>query len=165
MRLSQKGYRVAVLEAGKRWRAKDFPKSNWNAWKYFWAPKFRCFGIQNITLLEGVMVLHGTGVGGGSLVYANTLMQPADAVFDDASWNRSVAWSRELAPHFVMAKKMLGVTTNTALLEGEEALRRVGERMGAGATYHPTEVGVFFGTPNVKVPDPYFSGAGPERAG
>jgi cholesterol oxidase len=165
MRLSQKGYRVAVIEAGKRWRAADFPKTNWNVWKYFWAPKFRCFGIQNITLLEGVMVLHGTGVGGGSLVYANTLMRPDDSVFADPSWSPSVAWSRELGPHFETAKKMLGVTTNPALMEGEEALRRVGERMGAAATFHPTEVGVFFGKPNEKVPDPYFAGAGPERAG
>jgi cholesterol oxidase len=165
MRLSQKGYRVAVVESGKRWRAADFPKSNWNVWKYFWAPKFRCFGIQNITLLEGVMVLHGTGVGGGSLVYANTLMRPEDSVFEDSSWNRSVAWSRELGPHYETAKKMLGVTTNPALMEGEEALRRVGERMGAESTFHPTEVGVFFGKPNETVPDPYFAGAGPERSG
>jgi cholesterol oxidase len=164
-RLSQKGYRVAVVEAGRRWRADDFPKSNWNVWKYFWAPRFRCFGIQNITLLKGVMVLHGTGVGGGSLVYANTLMRPDDSVFADASWNPSIAWSRELGPHYETAKKMLGVTTNPALMEGEEALRRVGERMGAGASFHPTEVGVYFGKPNEKVSDPYFSGAGPERAG
>src|SRR5262252_9658896 len=86
MRLAQKGYRVAVVEAGKCWHAKDFPKSNWNAFKYLWAPRVRCFGIQNITLLKGVMVLHGAGVGGGSLVYANTLMRPDDAVFEDATW-------------------------------------------------------------------------------
>jgi cholesterol oxidase len=165
MRLSQKGYRVAVVEAGKRWRASDFPKSNWNVWKYLWAPRLRCFGIQKITLLQGVMVLHGSGVGGGSLVYANTLMQPNDAVFADPSWNPSVPWSRELAPHFQTARKMLGVTTNPALLESEDALRRVGERMGVGATFHPTEVGVFFGKPHERVPDPYFAGAGPERSG
>ena len=111
------------------------------------------------------MVLHGTGVGGGSLVYANTLMRPDDSVFADPSWNPGVGWSRELGPHFETAKKMLGVTTNPALMEGEEALRRVGERMGAGPTFHPTEVGVFFGTPNEKVSDPYFAGAGPERSG
>lgn len=165
MRLAQKGYRVAVVEAGKRWRAEDFPKSNWNVRKYFWAPRFRCFGIQNITLLKGVMVLHGTGVGGGSLVYANTLMRPDDTVFSDPSWNPSVAWARELAPHFDIAKKMLGVTTNPAVMEGEEALRRVGERMGAASSFHPTEVAVYFGKPNEKVADPFFSGAGPERAG
>ncbi|HEX6764681.1 MAG TPA: GMC oxidoreductase [Polyangiaceae bacterium] len=165
MRLAQKGYRVAVVEAGKRWRAEDFPKSNWNVWKYFWAPSLRCFGIQNITLLRGVMVLHGAGVGGGSLVYANTLMRPDDALFKDGSWNKSVDWPRELAPHYETARRMLGVTTNRALMEGEEALRRISERMNVASTFHATEVGVFFGKPNEPVPDPYFSGVGPERAG
>jgi cholesterol oxidase len=164
MRLSQKGYRVAVVEAGKRWRAADFPKTNWNVWKYLWAPGLRCFGIQKITLLEGVMVLHGSGVGGGSLVYGNTLMQPDASVFD-SGWTPGVPWSRELAPHYEIAKKMLGVTTNPALMDSDEALRRVGERMGAGSTFHPTEVAVYFGKPNEKVPDPYFAGKGPERAG
>jgi cholesterol oxidase len=165
MRLAQKGYRVAVLEAGKRWRAEDFPKSNWNAVKYLWAPRLRCFGIQNITLLKGVMVLHGSGVGGGSLVYANTLMRPADEVFDDPSWGTAVAWRRELLPHYDTARRMLGVTVNPALEEGEETLRRLSARMGAESTFHPTEVGVYFGKPGVSVADPYFSGAGPERTG
>jgi cholesterol oxidase len=165
MRLAQKGYRVALVEAGKRWQASDFPKSNWNALKYFWAPRFGCHGIQNITLLKGVMVLHGAGVGGGSLVYANTLMRPQTSVFDDPAWSRTVAWERELAPHFETARRMLGVTENRALMEGERTLQRVSERMGAGDTFHATEVGVFFGKPNVTVPDPYFGGAGPERTG
>jgi cholesterol oxidase len=165
MRLAQKGYRVALVEAGKRWQAHEFPKNNWNAFKYFWAPKLRCFGIQDITLLKGVMVLHGRGVGGGSLVYANTLMRPGDDAFADPTWGGTVDWSRELAPHYEMARCMLGVTTNPALLEGEEALRRVSERMGAGATFHPTEVGVFFGRPGVTAPDPYFAGEGPPRTG
>jgi cholesterol oxidase len=165
MRLAQKGYRVAVVESGKRWRAQDFPKTNWNAFKYFWAPKFRCFGIQNITLLRGVMVLHGSGVGGGSLVYANTLMRPSDEVFRDPSWSRNVDFGRELDPHYEIARRMLGVTQNPSLMEGEQVLRKVAERMGAADTFHPTDVGVFFGEPGVKVPDPYFSGAGPERSG
>jgi cholesterol oxidase len=165
MRLAQKGYRVAVLEAGKRWHAADFPKSNWNAFKYLWAPRLRCFGIQNITLLKGVMVLHGAGVGGGSLVYANTLMRPDNAVFDDPSWGNAADFKRELLPHYAMARRMLGVTLNPALEEGEEALRRVSARMGAEATFHATEVGVYFGHAGATVPDPYFSGAGPERTG
>ncbi|HEY4106126.1 MAG TPA: GMC family oxidoreductase [Polyangiaceae bacterium] len=165
MRLAQKGYRVAVIEAGKRWTQHDFPKSNWNAFKYLWAPKLRCFGIQNITLLKGVMVLHGSGVGGGSLVYANTLMRPNAAVFEDPAWSRAVDWEVELAPHFEIARRMLGVTENRALMEGERTLERVSARMNSAATFHATEVGVFFGEPNRTVPDPYFSGAGPERTG
>ena len=165
MRLAQKGYRVAVLEAGKRWRAADFPRTNWNAFKYLWAPRLRCFGIQNITLLKGVMVLHGAGVGGGSLVYANTLMRPEDQVFDDPSWGTAVAWRSELGAHYETARRMLGVTLNPALEAGEEALRRVSARMGAEASFHATEVGVYFGKPGARVPDPYFSGAGPARTG
>jgi len=165
MRLAQKGYRVAIVEAGKRWQKEDFPKTNWNAFKYLWAPKLRCFGIQNITLLKGVMVLHGSGVGGGSLVYANTLMRPKAEVFADPAWSRAVAWEQELAPHFEVARRMLGVTENQALMEGERMLQRVSERMGSSATFHPTEVGVFFGKANQTVPDPYFAGAGPERTG
>ena len=165
MRLAQKGYRVAVIEAGKRWQKEDFPKTNWNAFKYLWAPKLRCFGIQNITLLKGVMVLHGSGVGGGSLVYANTLMRPNAAVFEDPAWSRAVNWEPELAPHFETARRMLGVTKNDALMEGEQTLKRVAERMHSSETFHPTEVGVFFGKAGQTVPDPYFSGAGPERTG
>lgn len=165
MRLAQKGYRVAVIEAGKRWHGPDFPKTNWNAFKYFWAPKLGCFGIQNITLLKGVMVLHGSGVGGGSLVYANTLMRPQASVFSDPAWSRAVKWEDELSPHYETARRMLGVTENRALMEGERTLQRVAERMNSGNTFHATEVGVYFGKPDVTVPDPYFSGAGPERTG
>ena len=165
MRLAQKGYKVAVVEAGKRWQASDFPKTNWNAFKYLWAPRLGCFGIQNITLLKGVMVLHGSGVGGGSLVYANTLMRPRASVFDDPAWSGAVAWEKELSPHFETARRMLGVTENRALMEGERTLQRVSERMGSADTFHATEVGVFFGKPNATVPDPYFDGAGPERTG
>jgi cholesterol oxidase len=165
MRLAQKGYRVAVVEAGKRWAGSDFPKTNWNAAKYLWAPKLRCFGIQNITLLKGVMVLHGSGVGGGSLVYANTLMRPLPSVFDDPAWSGAVRWQDELAPHYETARRMLGVTENRALMEGERTLERVAARMGSSDSFHATEVGVFFGKPGVSVPDPYFDGAGPERTG
>ena len=165
MRLSQKGYRVAVLESGKRWEQKDFPKSNWNIRKYLWMPRLRCFGIQCITLLKGVMVLHGTGVGGGSLVYANTLMKPQPEYFKDSSWPAGFNWESELIPHYEMAEKMLGVVTNPAIFEGEEILRKLGQRMGVSSTYHPTQVGVYFGEPGQSVSDPYFSGKGPARSG
>ena len=165
MRLSQKGYRVAVLESGKRWSAQDFPKTNWNIRRYFWIPLLRCFGIQRISLLKGVMVLHGSGVGGGSLVYANTLMKPPSRVLQDPAWPPGADWEKELDPYYELARRMLGVTTNPALEEGEQVLRRIGERMGVAESFHPTEVGVYFGEPGEPVADPYFSGKGPERRG
>jgi cholesterol oxidase len=165
MRLSQKGYRVAILESGKRWNKEDFPKSNWNLPKYLWMPRLRCFGIQCITLLKGVMVLHGTGVGGGSLVYANTLMKPKPEFFSDPAWPAGFNWEAELAPYYEIAGKMLGVVPNPAIFEGEEALYKIGEKMGVASTYHPTQVGVYFGEPGKCEPDPYFSGKGPARSG
>jgi len=165
MRLAQKGYSVAILETGKRLQANDFPKTNWRAWKYFWAPIIKFFGPQRISFLKGVMILHGVGVGGGSLVYANTLMKPKTEVFQDSAWPKGNDWEKELEPHFETARMMLGVAENPYHFEGEDALRKLAKRMGVEDTYHPTEVGVFFGEPGETVPDPYFSGAGPERTG
>lgn len=165
MRLAQKGYSVAVLEKGRRYTHKDFPKTNWNLRKFLWAPLIRCFGIQQITLLKGVMVLHGSGVGGGSLVYANTLMTPAPAVFKDPAWPQGTDWNAELAPHYAMAKKMLGVATNPLIGEADLAIQRLGEKLKVADSYHPTEVGVYFGEAGKWVKDPYFAGDGPERAG
>jgi cholesterol oxidase len=164
-RLAQKGYRVAVLEKGRRFQKKDFAKTNWNAFRFFWAPVLKCFGIQQITLLQGVMVLHGSGVGGGSLVYANTLMSPRDQVFADKGWPTGVDWQSELKPHYENARKMLGVTTNKLEAEADFLMKEVGKSLGCENTYHPTEVGVFFGKPNEEVRDPYFSGEGPHRTG
>jgi len=163
MRLSQKGYRVAVIESGKRWTADQFPKTNWNLPKYLWIPRLRCFGIQCITLLKGIMVLHGTGVGGGSLVYANTLMTPQSSFFQDPAWPAGTNWETEIASHYDVARKMLGVTSNPALFEGEEALQKLSERLGVSDSFHPTEVGIFFGEPGKTVDDPYFNGQGPSR--
>lgn len=169
MRLAQKGYSVAVLEKGKRYRRLDFPKTNWNIWKFLWAPVARCFGIQQITLLKGVMVLHGSGVGGGSLVYANTLMRPRSLAFQDPRWPKGLDWERELAPHYLTAARMLGATTNQLESEADFEIQKLGQKLGVGSSYHLTEVGVFFapqGTvPGVEVPDPYFKGEGPTRAG
>lgn len=165
LRLAEKGYSVAVLERGKRWRTADFPKTNWNLRKYLWAPMLRCFGIQAITLLHDVMVLHGCGVGGGSLVYANTLLVPPDKVFADPRWSALGPWKEDLAPHYATAQRMLGVTTAPCPTETDHLLREIAVDMGRGATYHPTEVGVFFGEPGRTVPDPYFGGEGPERTG
>jgi len=165
LRLAEKGYRVGVLERGKRWRAEDFPRTNWNVRKYLWAPLVRCFGIQAITMLRDVMILHGTGVGGGSLVYANTLLIPPDTVFADPRWSTLGNWKDDLAPHYATAKRMLGATTAICPTETDHMLHDIARDIGRGETYRPTEVGVYFGEPGKTVADPFFEGRGPERTG
>ncbi|MBI2520647.1 MAG: GMC family oxidoreductase [Bdellovibrio sp.] len=165
MRLAQKGYKVAVIEEGMAWKNCEFPKSNWRVTKYLWAPVIRCFGIQRISLLRKLMILHGVGVGGGSLVYANTLMRPEEDIFRGPTWPKAVDWVKELWPHFEIAKKMLGVATNPYLAPNDLAMQTLGQKMGVAETFHATEVGIFFGKPEVEVPDPYFSGDGPTRTG
>ncbi len=165
MRLAEKGYSVAILEEGLHWNEKNFPKTNWNIKKFLWFPLFRCFGFQSLSFLKNLMVLHGKGVGGGSLVYANTLMRPSEKIFNSDLWPKNVNWNQELDPHFKRVQKMLGVTTNKMFFDAEKALADVGNRLGVGDTFHPTEVGVYFGQPGVEVPDPYFNGEGPPRAG
>ena len=165
MRLSQKGYRVLVLERGKRYEDKDFPRSNWNIWKYLWAPPLRCFGIQQISILNGVMALRWSGVGGGSLGYANVLEIPDDRLFAAPAWRHLADWKGILAPHFQTACKMLGVTSNPNLREADNALKEIAAEMGQGHTFRPTHVGVFFGPEGEEVLDPYFGGQGPPRRG
>ena len=161
MRLAQKGYSVAVIEKGKRYKPEDFAKTNWEVKKFLWAPVFKCFGIQQITLIKGLMLLHGAGVGGGSLVYANTLMKPHDPVFKSAVWPAHIDWLNELNPYFETAKKMLGVTTNKIISEAEGIMQQLAKEMKVSDTYHLTEVGVYFG--GNKQADPYFGGDGPAR--
>ncbi|HEX9049317.1 MAG TPA: GMC family oxidoreductase [Anaeromyxobacter sp.] len=166
LRLSEKGYRVAVLEMGKRWNATDFPKTNWNLRKYLWMPRLGLHGIQQMTILEHVVVLHGAGVGGGSLVYANTLVTPTEEALRSASWPAGVDWAAALAPHYATARRMLGATLAPRVFKGDDLLREaVEEETGRGATFRRHEVGVFFGEPDVPVADPYFGGSGPGRAG
>ena len=165
LRLAEKGYSVAVVERGKRYRTQDFPETNWNVRRFLWAPKIFCYGIQAITFLRDVMILHGAGVGGGSLVYANTLLVPPEEVFEDPQWRSLGDWSKLLAPHYQTAKKMLGVVTAEGLGECDRMLREIAQDMGREDSFHPTEVGVFFGEPEKTVPDPYFGGKGPDRTG
>ena len=166
LRLAEKGYSVCVIESGKRWPAKDFPKTNWTFWKFLWAPALFCHGIQRIQLLNDVLILGGSGVGGGSLVYANTLFVPPDIFFDDPQWKGLVPdWNAELGPYYETAKGMLGVVTNPKFWPTDHMLRDYAREIGREPHFKATDVGVFFGKPGVAVPDPYFGGRGPERSG
>jgi cholesterol oxidase len=165
MRLTEKGYSVLVLEKGKRFRDQDFPKTNWEFWKYLWMPFIRAHGIVQISLLKGAMILHGAGVGGGSLGYANVLEIPSDETFATPAWNSPVAWGKILEPYYQMARKILGVSRNPKLWKADELLHSMALEGGLGGTFRATDVGAYFGDPGVTVPDPYFGGEGPERAG
>lgn len=165
MRLAQKGYSVAVIEKGKRYRPQDFAATNWNLRRFLWAPIIKCFGIQQITLLKGIMLLHGAGVGGGSLVYANTLMTPPDSIYKSPLWPAGTDWLNELKPFFQTAQKMLGVVTNKIESEAENLMQKLAADLGVQNSFHLTEVAVYFGAPGKSGTDPYFAGAGPERSG
>jgi cholesterol oxidase len=164
LRLAEKGYSVLVLEAGKRWRTEDFPRSNWNLRKFLWLPAFFCYGIQRLTLLRDMLVLSGAGVGGGSLVYANTLLEPGEEAFQRGSWPRGVDWKRALAPHYATARRILGVAENPYLWEGDRWLRDFARSLGKEATFRRTQVGVLIGDhPGEEAGDPFFGGEGPAR--
>ena len=165
MRLTEKGYSVLVLEKGKRYEDKDFAKSNWQFWKYLWLPAIRAHGILQISILKGVMVLHGAGVGGGSLGYANVLEVPSDETFATPAWHQTVKWGELLRPHYEVAKRMLGVARNPKLWKADHLLRQLADESCMGYTFRATDVGAFFGEAGVTVPDPYFDGEGPSRAG
>ena len=165
LRLTEKGYRVAVLEAGRRFDDSTLPRTSWDLRSFLWAPKLGCYGIQTISVLKDVMVLGGAGVGGGSLNYANTLYEPLDPFYADPQWAHITDWKVELAPFYDQAKRMLGVATYPRVTPSDEVMKAVAEAMGVGDTFHPAPVGVFFGTPGVEVDDPYFGGAGPRRRG
>lgn len=161
MRLSQKGYKVLLLEKGRKYTNLDFPKTNWNLRKFLWAPLFRLFGIQEITLLNKIMILHGVGVGGGSLVYANTLMKPQDSVFNNLSWPKNFLINKDSC--YKTASKMLGVTENKIIAAADEKFKLLADKMKTSDTYHLTQVGVCFSMEKALGGDPYFSGDGPTR--
>ena len=165
LRLSEKGYRVGVLEAGRRYGPADLPATSWRLRRYLWMPRLGLRGIQRITLLDDAMILSGCGVGGGSLVYANTLYEPLAPFYADPQWAHIADWRSELAPWYAQARRMLGVNEVAVDTPADAVMRTVAERLGVAGTFHRTPVGVFFGTPGERVPDPYFGGAGPERTG
>ena len=167
MRLAEKGYDVLIIERGQRFADKDFAKRDWNIFKFLWLPALRCFGIFQGTLLNDIMILHGSGVGGGSLVYSNVLMKPDEKLFESPEWRHLADWKETLAPHYETAKKMLGVSENPYLEASDYELKEIADELEKGDTFRPTEVGVFFNpdNPGELVPDPYFGGEGPDRRG
>ncbi len=165
LRLTEKGYRVLVVEKGKRWDPADFPETNWNLKRWLWLPLFRFQGIFKMTIMRHVGILSGVGVGGGSLMYANTLPRPSQNFYDTGSWAGLADWKEELAPHYSEAERMLGATENPGLYDSDEALRAVAAGIGKEAQFEPTRVAVFFGEADQEVADPYFEGRGPRRSG
>ncbi|MFF0446282.1 GMC oxidoreductase [Streptomyces sp. NPDC004609] len=174
LRLTEKGYRVGVLEAGRRFTRETLPRNSWDLRNFLWAPALGLYGIQRIHLLGKVMVLAGAGVGGGSLNYANTLYVPPEAFFRDPQWKDITDWQDELKPYYDQARRMLGVRLNPTMTPSDVHLKATAEAMGIGDTFHMAPVGVYFGdgrdgdgssraAPGTETPDPYFGGAGPSR--
>ena len=168
LRLTEKGYRVGVMEAGARFEDEDFAATSFDVDKYLFRPEVGCYGIQRIDALRDCLILSGAGVGGGSLVYANTLYEPLPAFYRDPQWRDITDWQDELLPFYDQAKRMLGVVENPLRTPSDDVMEKVAHDMGVGDTFHPTPVGVFFGGPDQgkgeRVADPYFGGAGPERS-
>jgi cholesterol oxidase len=165
LRLAEKGYSVLVIEKGRRFESADFPKTNWDLRRWLWVPGLKLFGIQKLTFLRHVNVLSGIGVGGGSLVYANTLPKPKPAFFGQGSWAGLANWESELAPFYKTAWKMLGAAVNPMLAESDRAMQKLAEQIGKSENFAPTIAAVYFGEPDVIVKDPYFNGKGPDRTG
>jgi len=167
LRLTEKGYKVGVIEAGARFEDSDFSSGTLDITRYLWAPALGCYGIQRIDAVRDTMIVAGAGVGGGSLVYANTLYEPLDPFYNDPQWSGITDWKSELAPFYDQAKRMLGVVENPVRTPADDVMEKVATDMGVGDTFHATPVGVFFGgpaaAPGEKVDDPFFGGEGPAR--
>ena len=166
LRLTEKNYKVAILEAGKRFNDKDFPKTSWRLRKFLFMPRLGLNGIQRIHVLPDVLVLAGAGVGGGSLVYANTLYKPPASYFEDKQWRDITNWDQELSPWYDQASRMLGVAQNPYFSASDKAMKQVADQMGVGHTFKLAPLGVYFGDGvGVKSKDPFFGGVGPDRSG
>ncbi len=165
LRLAEKGYSVLVLERGKRFNAEDFPRTNWNIFKFLWLPSARCFGIFGMNIFKDIMVLSGSGVGGGSLMYSSTHIKPPKAFFEGEEWRDLADWEAELTPFYEMADRMLGTAENPRFWPADDLLYEIAKDLGKEETFEPTPVGIFFGEPEQTVADPYFDGEGPDRAG
>jgi len=165
LRLVEKGYRVLLLEKGKRFSPEDFAENNWDLKRWMWMPGLGLRGIFQMSFMPHVTIMHGVGVGGGSLVYANTLPTPRDDFFAASSWGHLADWKAELGPHYATAKRMLGAAQNPRMTHGDRVLEEIARDIGRPEHFHPTEVAVYFGAAGKRVPDPYFDGKGPERVG
>jgi cholesterol oxidase len=165
LRLAEKGYRVGLLECGRRFDDEDFAESAWDMRRYFWMPRLGLRGIFRMTVFKDIFIVSGNGVGGGSLGYANTLYRARPAFFRDRQWDGLAEWDRELEPHYATAERLLGVADYEGMTAADELLKEYGEEIGVGDTFKHTRVGIFFGPPGQEVPDPYFGGAGPNRTG
>ena len=165
LRLAEKGYRVAILECGRRYRDEDFAESTWNLRHYYWMPRLGLRGIFRMTIFKDIFIVSGSGVGGGSLGYANTLYRARPAFFRDPQWESLGEWESDLEPHYETAERMLGVTEYPLEGPADRLLKEYSEEIGVDDTYTRTRVGAFFGEPGKEVPDPYFGGEGPARSG
>ena len=165
LRLSEKGYRVLVLERGRWYAAEDFPKTNWNLRKWLWMPRLRMFGIMKMSIFRHITIVSGSGVGGGSLVYANTLPRPESPFFESGSWRDLRDWESTLDPHYATALKMLGASPNPLLFDADKALEKLADELGRPEHFSRPDVSVYFGSPGREVDDPYFDGKGPSRTG
>lgn len=167
-RLTQKGYKVLVIEKGKQYHAHTMPKSTRDMKRWLWAPMAGLHGIMKMTLFRHVMVLSGVGVGGGSLVYGATLPTPKPQYFKTGSWAGLSDWEQVLKPHYDTALKMLGAADNPTLTEGDLVIKQLAERLGKVEEFKPARAGIFFSQPGQEgtvTEDPYFNGAGPARRG
>ena len=166
LRATEKGYRVGVMESGRRWPDSAIPKSNWDITKFLWQPEIEMYGIQRLTYLDDVLVLHGAGVGGGSHVYGSTLYVPPKKFFDAPEWSYITNWKDEMPAYFDQAQRMLGVVRVPYMDSDKDRLmREIAADMGHGGSYNKAPVAVYFGDPGIEADDPYFGGAGPSRTG
>jgi cholesterol oxidase len=166
LRLAEKGYSVGVLESGRRYEDEDFAESTWQLRRYYWMPRLGLRGILRMTTFKDVFIVSGSGVGGGSLGFANTLYRARPAFFTHPQWDGLAEdWQRELAPHYDTAERMLGVSTYEGMGPADALLRQFAEETGVGESWTNTRVGVYFGSPGVETDDPYFGGEGPPRTG
>ena len=166
LRAAEKGYRVGVMESGRRWKDEDIPKTQWDLPHFLWLPAAELYGVQRMEYLDDVLILSGAGVGGGSHVYANTLYVPPKKFFDAPGWAGITDWADELAPCLDQATRMLGVVRYPYMpTDVDRALKQVAIEMGRGESFNKAPVGVYFGSPGVEAEDPYFGGVGPRRTG